>query len=118
MVYRDEVANLLSGSDSYSKNELAHAIAVLATYHAHASFCHAMGLELEPEDQYDVRGDDKGVNKDVADAYVEEISGDVVAMAEAAGDDGEKLDDSEIRNRLLRDEDPEDLFAVVMLMKV
>ena len=37
-------------------------------------------------------------------------------MAEAAGDDG-KLDDSEIRNRLLRDEDPEDLFAVGMLMK-
>ena len=56
IVYRNEVAALLSGKNSYSKNELAHAIAVLATYHAQASFCHAMGIEMEPEDEFDVRG--------------------------------------------------------------
>ena len=117
IVYRNEVAALLSGKNSYSKNELAHAIAVLATYHAQASFCHAIGIEMEPEDEFDVRGCGDGEDldaadaADVADADVEDGSGDVAAVAKAAALDGETLHDSEIRNRLLRDEDPEDLFG-------
>ena len=117
MIYRNEVASLLSGKNSYSKSELAHAIAVLATYHAHASFCHAMGIELEPEDEFDIRGveahviEGNGSQVDYA-ADDEGNSGGVAAVAKAVGVDEENLDDSEIRNRLLRDDDPGELFGL------
>ena len=47
----DEVSLLLSGSNAFSSAELAHAVVIFATYHAKASFCHAMGTTLEPEDE-------------------------------------------------------------------
>ena len=42
---------LLSGTAAFSSAELAHAVCILATYHAQASFCHAMGCVMEPEDE-------------------------------------------------------------------
>ena len=95
----DEVSLLLSGTHAFSSAELAHAVVLLATYHAQASFCHAMGCLLEPEDEAMSMSEMK-VSDDIEE---EEDRGSVEEVSSATGTGvgtGMELDDKEIFSRL------------------